>query len=165
MLLVLSLPLAFWEEWRTLAIFWIFVLVLRQAFFTRTWCGVETNNGEACRNEVHGRLRACHLVKHRRAKNDALWAMFKLRNPAAATRQRRDRPVALSATRLLTAAARLLPVGERARYAEEYRSELWELAQAGAGRIRQLCYALRQLRSAPSMGFAVRSPRRRSAAP
>jgi hypothetical protein len=27
-------------------------------------------------------LRACHLRKHKRAKNDALWAMFGLRNPA-----------------------------------------------------------------------------------
>lgn len=165
MLLVLSLLLAFREEWPTLAIFWIFVLVLWQAFFNRTWCGVETNNGEACRNVARGRLRACHLVKHKRAKNDALWAMFKLRNPAAAVRQHRDRRVALSATRLLTVAARMLPAAERARYAEEYRSELWELAQADAGCIRQLRYALRQLRSAPSMGFAVRSQRRRSAAP
>jgi hypothetical protein len=28
------------------------------------------------------RLRACHLVKHKRAKHDALWQMFNLRNPA-----------------------------------------------------------------------------------
>ena len=49
--------------------------------------------------------------------------------------------------------------------AEEYRSELWELALVGDGRIRQLRYALRQLRRAPSMGFALRSRHRGSAMP
>ena len=135
------------------------------AFFEETRCGVKTDDGKACGYVAHGRLRACHLVKHRQAKNDALWAMFKLRHPAVALSQRRARPVAPSATRLLTAAACLLPAAERVRYADEYRSELWELAQAGDGRIRQLRYALRQLRSAPSMGLALRSPHRRSAAP
>ena len=113
-------------------------------------------------------LRACPLARHRRAKTDALWAMLRMRNPSVRLRVRWESPsrrVAPSATRLLTVAARLLPPAERARYAEEYRSELWELAQAGNGRIRQLRYALRQLRSAPSMSFALRSPRRRSAAP
>jgi hypothetical protein len=33
-------------------------------------------------NPAHGRLRACHLVKHKRAKHDALWQMFSLKNPA-----------------------------------------------------------------------------------
>ena len=82
MVLVLSLLLASRKEWPALAIFWIFVLVLWLAFFKPTQCDVETDDGEACGNVAHGRLRACHLVKHKRAKNDALWAMFKLRNPA-----------------------------------------------------------------------------------
>jgi hypothetical protein len=69
------------------------------------------------------------------------------------------------ASGLTSVASFLLPAADRARYSEEYRSELWELAQAGAGRIRQLRYALRQLRNALPMGFALRSPRRRSAAP
>lgn len=76
----------------------------------------------------------------------------------------RARVVPLAA-RLLTAAAYPLPDGDRVRYAEEYRAELWDLAQAGAGRIRQLRYALRQLRNALPTGFALRSLRRRSAAP
>jgi len=80
--LVLSLLLASRKEWPVLAIFWIFVLVLWLAFFKPTQCDVETDGGKACGNVAHGRLRACHLVKHKRAKNDALWAMFKLRNPA-----------------------------------------------------------------------------------
>jgi hypothetical protein len=81
---------------------------------------------------------------------------------ATAPARRRVMP---SAGRLLAAAVWVLPAADRARYADEYRSELWELAQAGAGRIRQLGYALRQLRSAASTGFALRSPRRRSAGP
>lgn len=48
---------------------------------------------------------------------------------------------------LLAAAARLLPVGDRARYGEEFRSELAEIARAGAGRRPQLAYAVRQVMS------------------
>ncbi len=81
-ILVLSLFLGSRREWPALAILWVFVLVLWLAFFKPTQCDVEKDNGEGCGNPAHGRLRACHLVKHKRAKNDALWAMFKLRNPA-----------------------------------------------------------------------------------
>jgi hypothetical protein len=70
-----------------------------------------------------------------------------------------------AAARLLAAAVCPLPDGDRARYAEEYRAELWDLVQAGAGRVRQLRYALRQVRNALPTGFALRSLRRRSAAP
>jgi hypothetical protein len=77
----------------------------------------------------------------------------------------RARRVAPSAVGLLAAAAYLLPATDRARYAQEYRSELWDLAQSGAGRPRQLRYALSQLRRVVPMGFALRSPRRRGAAP
>ena len=69
-----------------------------------------------------------------------------------------------SAAGLLTFAARLLPTADRARYGEEYKSELWDLARSGAGRLRQLGYGLRQLRQALAAGFALRSARRGSAA-
>ena len=82
----------------------------------------------------------------------------------ACRRSEAKRVVPLAAG-LLEAAARLLPVSDRARFAEEYASELQELAQRGAGRRQQLHYALRQLRRALPMGLALRSPRRRSAAP
>jgi hypothetical protein len=72
------------------------------------------------------------------------------------------RRVAPAAASLLTTAARLLPAAHRSRYAEEYRSELWDLAQAGAGRIRQLRYALCQFRNVVPMSVTLRSPRRRS---
>jgi hypothetical protein len=64
----------------------------------------------------------------------------------------------------LLAAARLLPAADRARYAEEYRSELWHLARSGAGPFRQLRYTLRQLLRILPTGFALRSARRTSAA-
>ncbi len=83
MILVLSLLSLSQRKWPALAIFWIFVLVLWLAFFKQTQCDVEKDDGEGCGNPAHGRLRACHLRKHKRAKNDALWAMFDLRNPAS----------------------------------------------------------------------------------
>jgi hypothetical protein len=64
----------------------------------------------------------------------------------------------------LMAAARLLPAADRARYLEEYQAELWVLAWSGAGRLRRLRYALRQLLRILPLGIALRSPRRRSAA-
>jgi hypothetical protein len=79
---IVSLLLASRKDWPTLVIFWVFVLVLWLAFFKPTQCDVEKDNGEGCGNPAHGRLRACHLRKHKRAKNDALWAMVRLRNPA-----------------------------------------------------------------------------------
>lgn len=73
-------------------------------------------------------------------------------------RQRKAREIAPSAAGLLTAAVRLLPAGHRNRYRQEYRSELWDLAQAGAGCIGQLRYAFCQLRNAPSAAVRVAVP-------
>ncbi len=66
---------------------------------------------------------------------------------------------------LADAASFLLPSADRDRYSQEFRSELWDLAQDGAGRFIQMRYALRQLRGALPMRMALRPPRRRSAAP
>jgi hypothetical protein len=79
---VLSVIFIAQRGWFALAVLWIFALVLWVAFLKPTQCDVEKDNGEGCGNPAHGRLRACHLVKHKRAKNDALWALFKLKNPA-----------------------------------------------------------------------------------
>lgn len=73
--------------------------------------------------------------------------------------------IASSAAGLLAAAVRLLPAGPRTRYSEEYQAELNELVRAGARRPQQVLYALRQLRSAPQLGAALRSPRRGGAVP
>jgi hypothetical protein len=66
---------------------------------------------------------------------------------------------------LADAASFLLPSADRDRYSKEFRSELWDLAQDGAGPFIQMRYALRQLRGAFPMRMALRPPRRRSAAP
>jgi hypothetical protein len=73
--------------------------------------------------------------------------------------------LAPAAERLLAVACRALPAADRTRYAEEYESELRDLARLGDGRLRQLQYALRQLFHAISMIHALRSLRRRSAMP
>jgi hypothetical protein len=52
--------------------------------------------------------------------------------------------VARLAERLLTFAARCLPELHRERYVEEFRGELWSLAEAG-GRLSQLAYTVRQI--------------------
>jgi hypothetical protein len=71
-----------------------------------------------------------------------------------------------AARRLLAAAAMLLPPADRARYEEEFRSELVEIALAGGGRWAQLVYAARQLLSARRLRSALVSSRRqRSLAP
>jgi hypothetical protein len=70
-----------------------------------------------------------------------------------------------SADRLLAAAARLLPAADRDRYAQEYRSELWEIAHAGRPRRSQLLYASRQLASSVRLHAELRAPRRRKASP
>jgi hypothetical protein len=70
-----------------------------------------------------------------------------------------------SAARLLSYAARFLPVGNRARYTEEFRSELWDLAATGAGRRGQLIYAIRQAGSVLRLRLELRSPRRQGAVP
>lgn len=62
-------------------------------------------------------------------------------------------------------AARLLPTGGHARYAEEYRSELHELAAAGNPRRSQVRYALRLLQTALPLRIELRDPLRRKAGP
>jgi hypothetical protein len=71
--------------------------------------------------------------------------------------------VTVPAARLVTVAARLLPAGSRARYAEEFRSELWDLAAAGAGRCGQVRYAARQLVCAGPLRLVMLTPRRKKA--
>jgi hypothetical protein len=73
--------------------------------------------------------------------------------------------VAPTAGRLVVAATRLLPVRERARYTEEFESELWDIAQAGGGRRAQLAYAARQVMAARRLRTGLRVPRRRGAVP
>lgn len=73
--------------------------------------------------------------------------------------------VAPGAARLLAVAAQVLPAADRGRYAEEYRAELREIANAGLGRGRQLLYASRQLRAARQLRGELRAPQPRRAEP
>jgi len=104
-------------------------------------------------------------VKSRMAKATPVMRAGLLADIAADRERRATRRVMPSTVRLLTAASRLLPAADRARYAEEFLSELWDLAQSGDGRRQQLRYTLRQFRGILSMSFALRSPRRRGAVP
>jgi hypothetical protein len=82
---------------------------------------------------------------------------------AASSEGRLRVPMTL-ARRLTAVAAGLLPGAERARYREEFGSELAEIARAGGGRRAQLAYAARTvLCSAWQLRAALRSPRRRGA--
>jgi hypothetical protein len=88
------------------------------------------------------------------------------RNVPPSTRSRAQaRRVAPPARRLAAVATWLLSTRERARYGEEYRSELHELAASGAGRCQQLGYAVRLLMRAVPLRLAVLVPRHGKAGP
>jgi hypothetical protein len=105
-----------------------------------------------------GRIRALDFARPRVRASD-------LARATAAIAPCQAKKTTPSAVRLLNAATQVLPVINRERYAEEYAGELKRLAEAGTGRWGQVGYALRQLRKAPQMRLALRSPRRRSALP
>jgi hypothetical protein len=81
-ILILSLIFIGQRGWLALAVIWILAFVLWLAFFKKTQCDVETNEGAGCGRDARGRLGSCGLAKHKRAKHDALWRVFGLRNPA-----------------------------------------------------------------------------------
>ncbi|WP_331722843.1 hypothetical protein OG848_47740 (plasmid) [Streptomyces canus] len=69
-----------------------------------------------------------------------------------------------SARWLVGVASRVVPVGERGRYAEEWQGELWDLGQPARGRRRrQLAHALRLLSRTWGVRGGVRAARRRPA--
>lgn len=71
------------------------------------------------------------------------------------------RPVSLSAVRLIDVAAWILPARHRHRYAEEWRSELWDLSTAP--RRHQIAHALRNVIFAWPTRRAVLEGQRRTA--
>jgi hypothetical protein len=79
-----------------------------------------------------------------------------LRGAARAHGQRGAKPVAPPAAGLLAIATLLLPHAARIRYAEELRTELWEIARVGGGRRPQLGYAARQVIAAPRLRAGLR---------
>jgi hypothetical protein len=91
------------------------------------------------------------------------WRAITLPRPKA--RRGRAERVPPSAGALLAVIAWLLPTADRAQYVEEFRSELWEIVEAGGGRRAQLAYALRQALSAFQLRRELRKPRQHGAAP
>jgi hypothetical protein len=69
------------------------------------------------------------------------------------------------AARLLATATWLLPAAARARYADEYRAELLEIAHGGQSRRAQLGYAYRQAKSSLRVRAALMAPRRQGIVP
>ena len=69
------------------------------------------------------------------------------------------------ASKVASAAVWFLPAEHQVRYSEEYLSELWDLAESGAGACRQLRYSFCQLVYTVPMALTLRSPRRRGALP
>jgi hypothetical protein len=65
---------------------------------------------------------------------------------------------------VMTLALRALPVMERSRYAEEWRSELWDLAEGPGSQRRQVIHALRTMACAVPQRSSIRQGRRRAAA-
>jgi hypothetical protein len=68
----------------------------------------------------------------------------------------RNACAASAALRLVTVAALLIPSSDRPRFVEEYRAELFYLADHGAKRWHQVSYSVRQLLRAPQMRAACR---------
>jgi hypothetical protein len=68
----------------------------------------------------------------------------------------RNACAAPAALRLVAVAGLLLPRSDRPRYVEEYRAELFYLADHGAKRWHQVSYSVRQLLRAPQMRAACR---------
>jgi hypothetical protein len=81
---------------------------------------------------------------------------------AAATdpSKRRD---AGGARRLVAVAGRLLPPADRPRYVEEFRAELWDLAEVGTGRWGQIAHAARLLTRAWGLRRELTAPHPRKA--
>jgi|tagenome__1003787_1003787.scaffolds.fasta_scaffold20667463_2 hypothetical protein len=91
-------------------------------------------------------------------------AISDLAHGDGAIRDRHDvSQVAPMAGRLVEIATRLLPVRERVRYADEFKSELWEIAHASGALRPQLIYAARLVMSAGHLRAELRVPRRRGA--
>jgi hypothetical protein len=78
---------------------------------------------------------------------------------AYSRRNSRTQRVTWAAGSMATIATWLLPGPERARYAEEFMGELWDIH----GRWRQMVHAARLMARFPSHYFALRSPHRSKA--
>jgi hypothetical protein len=79
------------------------------------------------------------------------------RNRALVRRQAEAQPVR-AARRVAGLAARVLPAMHRARYRDEYRSELHDIASTGASWLEQVAYAIRLLNRSWELRYELRRP-------
>jgi hypothetical protein len=74
--------LAYRGAWIAMSAGFVLLVIVWLAFVRRTPCDVENKSGRgACGNDARGALRACYRSEHKRAKRDALFALFGLDNP------------------------------------------------------------------------------------
>lgn len=106
---------------------------------------------DGTRVNAHRRRRVNTYLQVIKGVNDVVWGVE--------DRHGVTRPADSAAT----IATWFLPSSKRARYAEEFREELWTLAEEGASRWRQMVHAVRLVWHAPGLYLAVRSPHRRKA--
>lgn len=71
--------------------------------------------------------------------------------------------IAMCAGWLVRVALRVVPEGERVRYGEEWRGELWDLAAGSGRRVRQTVHAVRLVVRAWPVRAGIREGRRRAA--
>lgn len=87
---VVAVPTAYLivhEAWVSLGALWSLFIILWLAFFKKTVCDVQLKGRrDGCGNDAFGHLRACRRADHKRAKRDALFALFGLTNPTRAWR-------------------------------------------------------------------------------
>ncbi|GLW65332.1 hypothetical protein Arub01_35760 [Actinomadura rubrobrunea] len=76
----LAAAAAWWRSWR-LALLALLLWCLYELVLVPTVCRVATRKGLSCREPARGRLFAC-TPRHQEVKNDALWRLVGLRNPA-----------------------------------------------------------------------------------
>ncbi len=88
----------------------------------------------------------------------------KSRKRASVKRQAETQPVR-AAGRIAGLAARVLPASHRVRYRDEYRSELHDIAAAGASWWQQVAYAIRLLNLSWELRHELRRPTARRARP
>lgn len=104
---------------------------------------------DGTRVKAHWR-RTSALLQTVRAVNEIVWGEDR-------------RGVTWPAGSAATIATWFLPHSKRARYAEEFREELWTLAEEGASRWRQMVHAARLVWRTPGLYLALRPPQRRKA--
>ncbi|MFF5205049.1 hypothetical protein [Streptosporangium sp. NPDC000396] len=111
--------------------------------------------------QVHDLSRDFGIFLDRRLM-ELLVALHKSLTPHRETEQNSNRhaqiSTAVSALRLITFTLRLLPAEYRHEYAEEFRAELYDLAQAKATTAMQILYAVQQLGRVRQLREALLSP-------